>query len=98
MKQDTPLRRWRISRGLTQVQAGEKCGMAHKVFARYETAERLPYPMLLAGLQKCTGLSFDALLHPVEYLAKHPDFLAAGAKPIQQGPGFPKGEKRRKTP
>jgi transcriptional regulator with XRE-family HTH domain len=89
---DTPLRRWRIAKGLTQEQAGAlvgKEGVKHTAFSRYERGERMPSDVL-QDLHELTGLSYEALLRPKEYLEKHPNVLAKGVREVQKSPGRPR--------
>jgi len=86
---DTPLRRWRIARGLTQEEFGEKIGVKRKAISRYENGERIPYHYL-QELKNVTGLSYEALLRPAEYLKAYPDYRRQGKRPLQEGPGRPR--------
>jgi transcriptional regulator with XRE-family HTH domain len=87
---ETPLRRWRLVHGLTQEQAGQRFDIPDRVYARYELGLRPPHAKHLAALRKKTNLSYDALFYPAEFLAAHPEFLAEGAQPLQEGPGRPR--------
>jgi transcriptional regulator with XRE-family HTH domain len=84
---DTPLRRWRIAHGKTQVDIATDLGIEQKVYSRYELDERVPYKHLEAIHQR-TRLPYKALLHPREFLEEHPDFLRQGVRPLN-GRGRP---------
>jgi transcriptional regulator with XRE-family HTH domain len=91
---DTPLRRWRLTRGITQADAAERAGITQRIWSRYERGERIATLRgPLRRLMTLTGLSFDALLDPERYLEMHPAFLREGAVPLS-GPGWPLGRKR----
>jgi transcriptional regulator with XRE-family HTH domain len=107
--QDTPLRRWRVCKGWTQKQLGEKLaetmralgervaeekGIWHTAISRYELGTRMPRPVL-RGLRELTGLSYEALVEPELYLAKRPHAFEKGKRPLQETPGYPLGRPRK---
>jgi transcriptional regulator with XRE-family HTH domain len=85
MAEDTPLRRWRISRQLNQSELAQRLGVQHVAISRYERGERIP-GKILARLHAVTRLPYAAFLSPREYLAAHPDLLPEGIKPFPKSP------------
>jgi transcriptional regulator with XRE-family HTH domain len=92
MTPDSPLRRWRLKRKLTQGQLATLCGVKMQTVARWERAEqdggRKPTGRGLVELIRHTKLPAEALLFPETYLREHPEFLQAWASE-SRGPGRP---------
>jgi transcriptional regulator with XRE-family HTH domain len=84
---DTPLRRWRISKGVTQAELAAQCGIKQNMISRYERDEHIPVRDHLEQLIKVRGLPTDALVRPECFLAEHPDFLTppSPAEPPKRG-------------
>jgi transcriptional regulator with XRE-family HTH domain len=90
---DTPLRRWRLERNLTQTEAGDMIGVEQRNYSRYELGEKhIPYKYL-EKIHELTKIPYLGLLNPQKFLREHPDFLAHGKRPLQ-GRGWPKGRPR----
>jgi transcriptional regulator with XRE-family HTH domain len=92
---DTPLRRWRVSKGYTQADAGKLIGVQHAAWSKYERGLRIPHTVL-QKLHRQTGLSYDALMEPERYLQTHPNIFPKGARALQTTPGYPKGVRRKR--
>jgi transcriptional regulator with XRE-family HTH domain len=92
---DTPLRRWRISKGYTQEEAGDLVGVQHAAWSKYERGQRIPYSVL-QSLHRKTGLSYEALVEPERYLQSHPNLYPRGTRALQTTPGYPKGVHRKR--
>jgi transcriptional regulator with XRE-family HTH domain len=93
MTPDSPLRRWRRKRGLTQGQLAKLCGVNLQTVARWEKAEqeggRKPTGEALLCLIKETKIPAEGLLFPERYLRDHPDYLSRWASG-PRSPGRPK--------
>jgi transcriptional regulator with XRE-family HTH domain len=87
---DTPLRRWRHRRGITQAQLAELCGVTGNTIARYEEGRRIPRGAQLDRLIELTRLPTDALVRPKRYLEEHPNFLLRWASPEPPPRGRPR--------
>jgi transcriptional regulator with XRE-family HTH domain len=87
MAMDSPLRRWRWSRGLSQAALADMCGLETNTISSYEQGHRRPQPSTIDRLVEVTGLSADALIYPRRYLEEHPEFLAefAADEPPKRG-------------
>jgi transcriptional regulator with XRE-family HTH domain len=84
---DSPLRRWRWSKGLSQAALARRCGLKTNTISTYEQGHRRPQPSTIDRLVDVTGLTPDALIYPQRYLRDYPDFLAefAAETPPQRG-------------
>jgi transcriptional regulator with XRE-family HTH domain len=80
MAMDSPLRRWRRSKDLTQKALADQLGVHMSTVAKYEQRFRVPREDELRELARVTGLSLDAILFPETYLQDHPEFLAEWAE------------------
>ena len=93
MTPDSPLRRWRRKRGLTQGQLAKLCGVNLQTVARWEKAEqaggRKPTGEALLCLIRETKIPTEGLLFPERYLREHPGYLEAWASGPRR-PGRPK--------
>lgn len=58
----TLLKSWRISKGLSQVDAGKKVGITQVFWGELERGTKQPSAEMLVLLSKATGISVDAFL------------------------------------
>lgn len=59
------LRTWRLSRGLTQEQAGAKLGVARRTWHQWEAGATVPGPAMMIELYDLT----DGLIQPNDFYA-----------------------------
>lgn len=77
---DTPLRRWRLSQGLTQQQLADRLGVARNTISRVELGYQQPRLRQLRALMARTHLPVEAFENPAGYLTAHPEYCAAQAR------------------
>ena len=87
---DSPLRRWRLSKNLTQEELGALCELSEVSISRYEMGRRTPRGKELRCLRRVTKLSLEALIFPQEWLRSHPKFLQIFAEQEQTKRGRPR--------
>jgi transcriptional regulator with XRE-family HTH domain len=70
---DSPLKRRRLRMGLTQEAMADLCGINRRTYEGYEQIHRKPGKTHLQKLIAVTGLPWDALSFPEDYLRNHPE-------------------------
>lgn len=88
---DTPLKRFRRSKGMTQRQLAQAIGIHWNLLARYDRGDKVPaHRDVIQRIMDYTKLSAEALIFPEAYLQTHHDCYPEFADPFPKRIGRPR--------